>query len=88
MMELSRLPPYCRGTTVINQMMGAEGKELHLHYKRIIGPTYSHLHHYCWALNAENKAATMFDNPMYQRTLLITAIKDIDYVLKYAEPGF
>jgi len=83
MLELSALPHYCRGTQLICQLSGDACPTLSNHYRK----TYVHLHHYCWALNSENKSATMPDRE-YGQSLLRYAIGDIDYVLERAEPGF
>lgn len=77
--ELVRLPAYCRGTQQIRDISGdtVPIKD----YERKYGFSYSHLHHYCWALNSENNAAFMNDRYLASGKLE-QALGDIDYVLR------
>ena len=59
--QLALLPPFCSGTqdlrTVSKDPTSIED------YVKIYGKTYLALHHYCWALNSENKAWRISDKP-------------------------
>lgn len=88
LLELAALPEYCRGTQLINKLSGDSGPDLYNHYRKILGKTYHHLHHYCWALNTENRVATISDRWYAQSQLRSSAMGDINYVLERAEPGF
>jgi len=50
--ELAALPAYCKGTQLTRDV-SHDPKPLE-DYVAIYGHAYTHLHHYCWALNAEN----------------------------------
>ena len=50
--ELSALPAYCKGTQ-LTRAVSHDPKPIE-EYVAIYGHAYTHLHHYCWALNAEN----------------------------------
>ncbi len=83
--ELAMLPPYCRGT---QQVRDISGDQTSLNqYMQMYGYSYAHLHHYCWALNAENKANAMFNRNAHDIELL-DALRDIQYVLRNASPDF
>ncbi len=85
MAELALLPPYCKGTFQIRQLsndpMPME------QYVAIYGHSFYHLHHYCWALNAENKSHMIFDKRVREGELFF-ALGDIKYVLTNADPDF
>lgn len=83
MTEVAMLPLYCRGTQQIREITKVDPTE----YGAIYGQSYNHLHHYCWALNAENKANMMFDKRARDVTLG-SALLDIKYVLKNADADF
>lgn len=83
--EVARLPPYCRGTQLIRAI--SKDPVPIEQYVQQYGHEYMHLHHYCWALNSENKARLMQDK--YMRTSLLGyAIGDIDYVIDRSRPNF
>lgn len=81
--EVNRLPAYCRGTQQITRITGAS----HDAGMKLYGAEYHHLHHYCWALNAENKAMGTLDKTQ-RGYLLGPAIGDIDYVIRLSRPQF
>ena len=83
--ELALLPPYCRGTQQIRTI--SKDQTPVEQYEAIYGVTYHHLHHYCWALNAENKAGMISDKYL-RESKLNNALGDIKYVLDRAEPDF
>lgn len=85
MMELALLPPYCKGTQVIRQL--SNDPTPISQYVEIYGHSFYHLHHYCWALNAENKANMMSDKSI-RGGELYNALGDIKYVLVNADPDF
>jgi len=66
MTELAALPAYCKGTQVTRDV-SHDPKPI-ADYVAIYGHTYTHLHHYCWALNDENHSnyfPRMLDNIKY-----------------------
>jgi tetratricopeptide (TPR) repeat protein len=78
MSELLRLPKYCWGTQQIRDVSG-DPVPIEEYMKRY-GRSYHHLHHYCWALNTENKVA--ITNPHdWKFQLDFVAMGDINYVL-------
>lgn len=83
--ELIMLPPYCSGTQIIRNI--SKDPRPIAEYIAMYGNTYSHLHHYCWALNTENNAWKTSDRYL-RKSKLGYALGDIQYVLDHAEPGF
>lgn len=83
--ELAMLPPYCSGTQLIRNI-SKDPKPIE-EYIAMYGNTYSHFHHYCWALNTENNAWKTNDK-FLRKSKLGYALGDIQYVLDRAEPGF
>lgn len=83
--EVAMLPPYCSGTQLIRNI-SKDPKPIS-EYITMYGKTYSHLHHYCWALNTENNAWKTRERWL-RKSKLGYALGDIQYVLDRAEPGF
>lgn len=83
--ELALLPTYCRGTQVIRAI--SKDPTPIDQYVAIYGEAYRHLHHYCWALNAENKALRIRDDYL-RRSKLTYALEDYKYFLDRAPPTF
>ncbi|MCX7193033.1 MAG: hypothetical protein NTY60_05330 [Proteobacteria bacterium] len=85
MSEVELLPVYCRGTDQI-RMITNDTKSV-AEYAAIYGESYKNLHHYCWALNSENKLSKMRDD--YEKRNEITYIlHNIQYVLDRAPLSF
>ena len=83
--ELALLPSICRGTQQIRNI-SRDTKPIE-EYVAMYGQTYYHLHHYCWALNSENKSWRISDRSL-RESKLDYALKDIQYVLDRADPDF
>lgn len=83
--ELTLLPTYCRGTQQIRQI--SKDPTPMAEYMAIYGHAYNDLHHYCWALDAENKAFGISDK-LLRESKLNYAINNIKYSLDRAQPGF
>ena len=82
--ELALLPQYCRGADSIRRI--SKDTTPVEQYKAIYGYSYIHIHHYCFALNAENKALRM--KPGDRRVKLTYSLVDYKYVLDRAPPDF
>ena len=83
--ELRLLPKYCRGTQLIRNDF--PDKTPLATYEKIYGPTFTHLHHYCWALNSMNNVAREKDD-FLRKSNLHYALGDINYVIERADPKF
>ena len=84
-LELALLPTYCRGTQQIRSI-SHDPKPME-EYLAMYGQTYYHFHHYCWALNTENKASRISDRYL-RDSKLNSALADIQYVLDRSDTGF
>lgn len=72
--ELAALPAYCKGTQVTRDV--AHDPKPISEYQAIYGAAYSHLHHYCWALNTENHQNEMDENSKnFQYGVILDNIK-------------
>ena len=83
--EVALLPPYCSGTQQI-RAISKDPKPIE-EYIAIYGKPYSHLHHYCWTLNAENNSWRIRDKVL-RESKLDYELGGIKYVLDRSDPGF
>ncbi len=83
--EIALLPPYCKGTQQIREV--SHDPVPISQYVDVYGESFMHLHHYCWALNSENKANAMF-NKRDHDAKLNGALGDMKYILTNASPDF
>ena len=84
--EVSLLPEYCKHTQVFKDRFSTI--ESYNQWQERMGPTFSHLHHYCWgmvAIQRTNKpGVTKQDRDHWLRT----SVNEIEYVLRNAESSF
>lgn len=83
--EVALLPPYCRGTQLIRDI-SKDPKPLEEYYA-MYGMSYSHFHHYCWALDSENKAWKASDKST-RLNMLGYALGDLQYALDRSDKSF
>ncbi len=83
--EVELLPTYCKGTDQI-RIITNDPKSVE-EYAAIYGEAYKHLHHYCWALNSENKLSTIRDD-YRKRSEMTYILHNIQYVLDRAPLSF
>jgi tetratricopeptide (TPR) repeat protein len=83
--EVELLPTYCKGTDQI-RMITNDPKSI-AEYAAIYGEAYKHLHHYCWALNSENKLSRM-RNDYEKQSEMTYILHNVQYVLDRAPLSF
>lgn len=83
--ELALLPPYC--IPLANRSAGDPYHPALKKWERILGKDYSHMHHYCAALLAMNRAERAIDKGI-RHSHLQRARGEFGYVEKHATPGF
>jgi tetratricopeptide (TPR) repeat protein len=83
--ELTLLPDYCKGTQVTRSISG--DTRPYSEYIAAYGATYIHMHHYCWALNAENKLSQIREKH-HKLSELNSILDNIQYVLNRAPQNF
>jgi tetratricopeptide (TPR) repeat protein len=89
--EVARLPEYCQYTQSFPLAMGGfkGGPSTNQRpWVERIGDTFWALHHYCWALVNENRAAAAGVSRDEKRFLIKGAISDCNYVLANATADF
>lgn len=87
--EVALLPPYCSYTQdfrerVPNANVTSEIERWHA----VIGPTFQHLHHYCWGLMNLNRATILARDERTRRFYLSNAVREFDYVIERAPANF
>lgn len=85
--EVALLPAYCRSTQVFRQHVPndpAEGER----WAAFFGPTFLHLHHYCWGVMKTNRAMLLARERQSRLFYLGDAITEYDYVLDRSTPDF
>lgn len=82
--ELALLPQYCKGTQLIREI--SKDPIPIKQYVAMYGHAFTHLHHYCWALNTENKALKMRGEA--RQSKLRDTLGDYKYIIDLAPPDF
>lgn len=83
------LPAYCKYTLTFRQAAPQNNiPEEVERWTNLMGPTFVHMHHYCWGLMQTNHALLFAKNRQERMSYLGISIKEFDYVLQNATPGF
>lgn len=80
------LPPYCRSTGYTAVPGGRNPAEVK-RWGGLMGPSFAHMHHYCWALFAVNRAIVA-PTAQERQSLLGRSIGDFSYVIENAAKDF
>lgn len=88
--ELARLPEYCPNTQSFPNQVGVPDapSSVQRRWLSLMGPTFWHMHHYCWALISANRSEDIAVAPNQRVALLNSAISDVRYVLERAPADF
>jgi tetratricopeptide (TPR) repeat protein len=80
------LPDFCRHRLAKgpNEVDPAETAR----YKKLLGPTFLHIHHYCFGLAWTNRAKLSRMTPRERNYWLGLSIQDFDYVIRNASADF
>ena len=87
--EVALLPRYCiyaqsfRGT-----VPGGSNQAEIRRWTSVMGPTFEHMHHYCWGLMKNNRANVLARTQQDRLFYLGDAIGEFDYVIQRAPPDF
>lgn len=94
LMELRTLPPYCAPRIgqlsfahYPREMVEANAPAAKMWKEQFGARNYSHLHHYCFALNFMNKSRFEFDKAK-KRHYIKASIGNFNYVLERWDPNF
>jgi tetratricopeptide (TPR) repeat protein len=83
------LPLYCRYTQdFINRFSGTDRNTEQERWKASLGPTFIHMHHYCYGLMAVNRAAFLAQDAIESRFNLNNSVSEFDYVIERAPLDF
>jgi tetratricopeptide (TPR) repeat protein len=87
--EVALLPRYCIHTQLFRDRVpgGGNAKEIERWYS-LMGPSYHHMHHYCWGLMKTNRSLLFARTRQYRVFYLEDAIREFDYVIRNATPDF
>jgi tetratricopeptide (TPR) repeat protein len=87
--EVARLPEYCANAqSFARQGIPDAPSAIQRHWLGLMGTTFWHMHHYCWALVSANRSEDGGLAPNQRVYLLNSAISDANYVLERAPPDF
>lgn len=88
--EVSRLPEYCPNTQSFPSQVGVPDapSSTQKRWLSLMGSTFWHMHHYCWALISANRSEEIGLAPNQRVSLLNSAISDVNYVLERAPADF
>jgi len=87
--EMSMLPEYCKYTMFFrDHIPGASDRATVARWSAVMGPTFNHMHHYCWALMSTNRALLIARTKQERNYALNASIPDFDYVIERAPADF
>ena len=87
--EMFMLPGYCKYTQEFRaHVPGGNNRTEIERWTTLMGPTFIHMHHYCYGLMATNRAAFMSPNREERMHNLGVSIIEFDYVIQRAPPDF
>ena len=87
--ELALLPEYCpdtQGFSYGDQFFNTSPRAAH--WVALMGPSFWHHHHYCWALLKMQRAKAGGLTPQQRSGLLASAGGDFEYLVRNAQPDF
>ena len=82
--DLKLLPRYCKDTMSFPENYQAR----QAYWVSVMGKTFQHMHHYCWALNEIQRSQRANTNRQARIGLWQEAANNYLYVIKNAEPDF
>jgi tetratricopeptide (TPR) repeat protein len=89
--QLPLLPPYCKYTQLYRAAVpGANNPAEIERWRAIMGgeENFSHLHHYCWALENTNRGLYSERTKLERDRRLAESLGDFDYVIRSVKPDF
>lgn len=87
--EVALLPRFCTYTQHFReQVPGGNDLTLIRSWEAQLGPTFHHLHHYCYGLMKTNRGVLLARDPRARQAYLSDAVGEFDYVIERATPDF
>jgi tetratricopeptide (TPR) repeat protein len=87
--EIYQLPMFCKYTQIYRKHVPGGNNPAEIErWTALMGDTFRHMHHYCWALQTSNRAA--FESTTREEKIrwLTDSIGDLDYVIQRAPLDF
>lgn len=87
--ETAMLPPYCRYTFYFrDKLQGGQDQVEKQRWISVLGPTFLHLHHYCFGIMKSNRANLLARDFTVRRFYLSDAVTEFDYVIDRSPDDF
>jgi hypothetical protein len=87
--EVALLPRFCTYTQHFReQVPGGNNMTLVRSWEAQLGPTFQHLHHYCYGLMKTNRGVLLARSAQARQAYLVDAVGEFDYVIERAPPDF
>ena len=87
--DMALVPKYCMYTRSFREVVaGGDNQQMINAWAAQIGPTFTHLHHYCAGLIKANRGTLLSREPATRRFYLNDAIMEYDYVITRASEDF
>lgn len=87
--EVAMLPRFCIYTQLFRDKVRGGNNTVEVNrWYGALGPTFHHLHHYCWGLMKTNRATLLSRSAQVRQFYLGDAIKEYDYVIERSPPDF
>lgn len=82
--EFNLLPAFCRHQSHVSQRHANVPRSIY--WENVLGDSFSHVHHYCWALVNLGRSYRTGMAKAQRRTALISAAGDVNYVIERSHP--
>ena len=81
--EMAMLPAYCKHSEYFRQKVpgGSDPDEV-AKWRSIMGMSFVHIHHYCFAIMKTNRAMLLARTPYYRNFYLRDSLGEFDYVIE------
>jgi tetratricopeptide (TPR) repeat protein len=87
--EMAMLPGFCKYTLLIRDKVPGGLDDVKTDaWKATLGPTFLHLHHYCWGLMKTNRGVLLAKSAQARAAYLTYANQEFDYVIERSPPNF
>jgi hypothetical protein len=87
--EVALLPKFCPHTLLFKEKVPGGSNPLEIErWEAVLGPTFRHMHHYCWGLMKTNRGVLLSRDRQVRQGYLTDSIREFDYVIQRAPADF
>ena len=87
--EVAMLPAYCKHSEYFRQKVpGGSNPDEVAKWRSVMGMSFVHIHHYCFAMMKTNRAMLLARTPYYREYYLRDSLGEFDYVIERLPPEF